>query len=226
MTRAADELINTPDPAWPVLQQMLAGARPTVRVLGAAEADGRREIELLQVSARSLLGAAALYTGGLLIDSGWLRVLGCGHTECAWSITAATKHVGFGLKAGPPEGLVVAIDVLGGLFAINGGFLADAEAGYVTYFAPDTLQWESLGIGHSAWLESTLRVQQRSAFYADLRWSGWEQEVAALPPNMGLSVYPPLWSRESRPIEATRRAVVPIAELVTGVLDMARQVRR
>lgn len=226
MLRSADELVNTPDPAWPLLQQMLADAGPTVRALGAAEADGRREIELLQVSARSMLGAAALHTGGLLIDSGWLRVLGCGHPECAWSITAATKHAGSGLKTGPPEGLVVAIDVLGGLFALNGGFLADAEAGHVTYFAPDTLQWESLGIGHSAWIDSMLRVQQRSAFYADLRWNGWEQEVATLPPNTGLSVYPPLWSRESRPIEATRRAVVPIAELVTGVLEMARQMRR
>lgn len=223
MHRSADELLRTPDPAWPVLQGLLISAVPTVRVLNAVEADGRREIEALQVSARSFLGAAAYHLGAVLIDSGWLRVLGCGHAECAWSISSATRHMGWGAKPGPPEGLVVAVDVLGGVFAVNGGFLADAPPGHVVYFGPDTLRWEDTGSGHAAWLQAMLDASRRSAFYADMRWTEWEPEVAALPPNMGFSVYPPLYTRESRPIEATRRAAVPIQELVASAFDMARQ---
>ena len=221
MLRSADELLNTSDPAWPVLQEMLSAAGGTMLVLDASEADGRREIESLQVTASSLLGAMASRVGGVLIDSGWLRMLGCGHWECAWGITTATRYIGFGANAGPPEGLVVALDALGGLFAINGGFLRETPPGHVAYFGPDTLLWDDTGAGYSAWLEAMLNPEHRTAFYADLRWNGWEPEVAALRPNTGLSCYPPLYTRESRPIELTRRAAVPIQDLVLSLIHIS-----
>lgn len=223
MTRLADELLDTPDPAWPLLERMLREAGPTVRLLAGSEPAGRREIESLQVSGKSFLGAMAYHVGGLIIDSGWLRVLGCGHAECAWSIVTGTQRVGWGTQPGAPEGLVVGVDVLGGLFAINAGFRTDVPPGQVAYFGPDTLRWEDTGSGYSAWLEAMLDSDRRAKFYADLRWAGWEREVGALPPNTGLSVYPPMWTRESRPLEATRRAPVPLNELVWVGLDMARQ---
>ena len=202
---------------------MIKAAGPQVRVLDAIEADGRREIESLQVTAKSPLGAMASHVGALLIDSGWLRVLGCGHRECALSITTATRHVGWGTNPGPPEGLLVAVDVLGGLFAINGGVLPDIPSGHVAYFGPDTLRWDDTGNGYSSWLEAILNADHRSAFYDDLRWKGWQPEVAALPPNTGMGMYPPLYTRESRPIETTRRASVALDDLVLAALDMARQ---
>lgn len=59
MLRTAEELLDTSDPAWPVLHKMILGAGPTTTLLPAAEPDGRREIHSLQVSAKSFLGAAA-----------------------------------------------------------------------------------------------------------------------------------------------------------------------
>ncbi|WP_240529838.1 DUF2625 family protein [Streptomyces mangrovisoli] len=51
----------------------------------------------------------------------------------------------------PDGGLVVAYDVLGGVFAVNN---ADPGAagrpdgpGEMVYFAPDSLRWEALGAG-------------------------------------------------------------------------------
>jgi hypothetical protein len=223
MLRSADELLETADPAWPLLLREIAAAGSSARLLPGGGVAGRRELEALQVTARSSLGACAYHMGGLLIDAGWLCVLGCGHEDGVWSITMATGHAQFGHREGSPEGLVVGVDVLGGLFAVNGGFLSAVPVGRVAYFGPDTLRWEDTGGGHGAWMESMLDAAFRSEFYRDLRWKGWEQEVAALRPGTGIAIYPPLYTRESRPLEATRRTVVPLGELVACSLDVGRQ---
>ncbi|UUU44910.1 DUF2625 domain-containing protein [Streptomyces sp. NBC_00162] len=38
--------------------------------------EGRRCLLQMQVTGRSVLGALALHTGGLLVDDGWVRVFG------------------------------------------------------------------------------------------------------------------------------------------------------
>lgn len=224
MLRTADELLSTPDPAWPLLHKMILAAGPTTTLLPAPELDGRREIHALQVSAKSFLGASAYHIAGLLLDSGWLRILGCGHPLCEWSISAATRRMGWGADAAsPPEGLLVAVDALAGLFAINGGFHPNIPRGHIAYFGPDTLRWDDTGAGHSAWLESMLTPTRRAAFYADLRWPTWEQETAALPANTAFSLYPPPYTRESRPLESTKRTAVPLDELITLNLQAVRK---
>lgn len=50
--------------------------------------------------------------------------------------------------------LIVATDVVGGTFAINAGKFSDV-VGHVWYFAPDTSDWEDLGLKYPeflAWL--------------------------------------------------------------------------
>lgn len=223
MLRSADELLETADPAWPMLLRMIAAAGVSARLLPGGGVAGRREIEALQVSARSSLGACAYHMGGLLIDAGWLCVLGCGHEHGVWSITMATRHAKLGRRDGSPEGLVVGVDVLGGIFAVNGGFLSSVPLGRVAYFGPATLRWEDTGGGHWTWIDSMLDADFRSEFYQDLRWQGWEQEVKALQPGTGIAVYPPLYTRESRPLDMTRRTAVPLGELVSFAIDAGRQ---
>ncbi|MFF3174420.1 DUF2625 family protein [Streptomyces sp. NPDC057900] len=82
------------------------------------------------------------------------------------------------------------------------------------YFAPDTLRWEALGAGHSAWLSWILSGGLRK-FCQGLRWDGWSAEVSALNGRQGLSFVPPLWSAEARgDLSATSRRAVPMAELL------------
>ncbi|GAA2096268.1 hypothetical protein GCM10009801_65700 [Streptomyces albiaxialis] len=130
----------------------------------------------------------------------------------------------------PGAGLVVAHDVLGGVFALNGGDPGAAGRpggpGEVTYFAPDTLAWEALGAGHSAWLSWILSGGLRK-FCESLRWDGWQDEVSALDAGQGLSFHPPLWSAEARrDIRATSRRAVPVAELLGLGRDTSRQLGR
>ena len=63
------------DPAWPQLEKELL-ANPEITVLPIVPAAGRESLHRLQVTTRSRMGALALHTGGLLVDHGWLRVLG------------------------------------------------------------------------------------------------------------------------------------------------------
>jgi hypothetical protein len=45
------------------------------------------------------------------------------------------------------------------------------------YFAPDTLEWEDMGIGYSQFVEWTLDSEAHSKFYLDYQWPDWQTEV-------------------------------------------------
>jgi Protein of unknown function DUF2625 len=68
----------------------------------------------------------------------------------------------------------------------------------------------------------TDRLEQ---FNRHLRWPGWRDEVAALAPNRGISVYPPPFTTEGRDLARVSRRRVPIAELLTIWDDLAEQVK-
>lgn len=223
MLRSADQLISVPDPAWPIVLNWLATAGSHAHALDVSDDRGCREIVRLQVTARSTLGAIALNTGGVLVQNGWLRILGCGHSRCNMSISDATQKLGWCREGEPPGAVAVGIDVVGGLFAINGGAISAQGAGEVFYFAPDSLRWESLNCGHTDWVRSMLEPARVNGFYEDLRWTGWEAECAALPANSGFSFYLLLCTRESRPIERTNRRPIPLTELLTFGIDIAAQ---
>lgn len=185
----------------------------SARVLPVDRAAGELCLYCLQVSARSTLGALALNTGGITVGHGWLRVLGGGGLGLP-DIAAVNGLEG--TPTPPPPLLLVAFDVLGGRFAINGGGLP-GDAGEISYWGPDALLWRPIGFGHTDFVYWST-TDGLDAFYADLRWAGWEQEVAAAALDEGISVYPPLCTAESRPIGATSRRRVPWTEL-SGFLD-------
>lgn len=90
----------------------------------------------LEVSQRSWLGAVAANCGGLVIDHGWLRVLGSG-TDLLPDVVTQSK---------PEQGLVVvAYDVLGGHFVW--GITESGAQPTIHYFGPDTLDYEDSGRG-------------------------------------------------------------------------------
>ena len=158
------------------------------------------------------MGAIVYETGGLLIDHGWLRILGSGHSRLPRSLASWNEgRTMFGDEQ-PPGYLLVADDVLGGFFAINGGALGE-EMGSVFYFAPDTADWECLDYSYSDFIFWCLQGNIAD-FYEDLRWPGWEQEISTLGGDQAISVYPFL-SAKGPPIAERHRGVVPISEMFT-----------
>ncbi|MFD8289023.1 DUF2625 domain-containing protein [Streptomyces lavendulae] len=223
-----NELIDVEDPAWPLLLQELSGTDVAVEVLPGDPVAGRAALLQLQVSARSNLGGIALNCGGLLVDGGWLRIFGSPSGDGLPGLAEVNAMPSaFDPAWRPGAGLVVAHDVLGGVFALNGGDPREAgrpgSPGEILYFAPDALGWEALGAGHSAWLSWILSGGLQE-FYAGMRWDGWQGEVSALDGRQGLSFFPPLWSAEAhQDLSATSRAAVPMAELLGMSRDTCLQ---
>ncbi|WP_369045388.1 DUF2625 family protein [Sinomonas sp. P10A9] len=219
--RSEDELAGVDDPAWPDIARMASEAPLVVEILPVRGSEGRRTLYRLQVTARSTLGAIALNCGGLIIDRGWLRILGAGAPGLDDLATA--NNLGDPVEVSPAPGqLVIAYDILGGVFAINHHDSA-APAGEVCYWGPDTLAWSPLGVGHSAFIRWALGGGL-SDFYRDFRWPGWETQVAAMPIEDGISVYPFLWTEQGRNIDSSSRRAVPFTEILELNQKFAREV--
>ena len=213
--RPLDQLIDTEDAALPLLREWAQGASHAFEILEPSD-DRERVLLALQVTTRSAMGALPYETRGLLIYHGWLRVQGSGHAKLARNIVDWNKERSSGF-------LLVADDVVGGFFALNGGGLGD-DAGAMYYWAPDTLAWESLDIGYSDFLEwaSTDRLQ---VFYADSRWSGWEADMKHIGADQCFNFYPFLWTKEGS-VQASTRKAVSVAEQYAFNLELAAKMSR
>ncbi|GAA1754981.1 DUF2625 family protein [Streptomonospora arabica] len=221
--RALGEPVDVDESAWPALEEEFARSSVPVRVLPAeAPRRGRSALLQMRVTVRSALGAIVVHSGGLLLDCGWLRVFGGTGTGHPGALPSLARINGFPVPPDPdwrPEGgLVVAHDVLGGVFAVNGPDADEAgrpgDPGEIAYFAPDTLEWEPLELGHGAWLSWVLSGGLEH-FCRELRWPGWREDVDGLAPSHGIRVEPCLWSGGARGgIHRAERRPVPMSELI------------
>jgi len=211
MTRGLAELIDRADPGLPIVQEWIAEAACLVEILPCTPAAGDAALLGVQVTTRSPLGAICHGTGGILVDDGWLRILGAGCARLPRSLP--------GWNAGkfPTDGegragaLLIADDVVGGFFALNGGGIANCATGSVAYFAPDTLKWEDLGCGYSPFL-CWGWSGRLAEFSRNFRWEGWRDEVRALGGDKVIGIAPPVWAA-GPPIAGRSRRPVPVAEV-------------
>lgn len=207
MVRPYAELVSN-DPAWPDLQKAAAKAPNGAVVLPPVSDEQRRAcLEAVQVTTRSTLGAIAHETGGILVDRGFVRHLGSGSPKLSRRLIAWNEELGIDLA----RYIIVADDVVGGVYAMNGGELGK-KLGRIFYFAPDALDWEDTELGHTDFVTWTLEGDL-DKFYESMRWPGWEKEVAAVAGDAALSIVPPLWADGDVPIADRDRRAVPAKEL-------------
>lgn len=79
--RALGELIETNEPGWALIEEWLKEAKNGYEILPRDEDRAQSELLGLQVTTRSPMGALVYGCGGIVVDGGWLRVLGSG-CEC------------------------------------------------------------------------------------------------------------------------------------------------
>jgi hypothetical protein len=217
--RPLEELIST-EPAWPSVLQWVREATNLVEILAPDEPTRRRALLELQVTTHSPMGAIVFETGGLLVDGGWLRILGSGSPRLPRSIPAWNLGRNGAVAGRPAPFLLVADDAVGGFFAINGGGLPGAP-GSVAYFGPDSLDWQDLQLSYTGLLHFAMSGDLER-FYAGARWTGWRDEIVSLPGDCAISVFPFLWA-EGPPVGERSRRPVPIAELWSLQLDIRAQ---
>lgn len=197
--------------AWVAISASVAAAPYPVEVLPADPERSAACLATLGVTTRSWLGAVVVGSGGLLVDHGWLRVLGGGHRNLPDVVAAVDPEAG---------GLTVGFDVMGGRFA---WFPArPGAAPTVHYFGPEDLTWDDLELGYGEWLHAML-AGALTGFYAALRWPGWEQEVAGVGLDEGISAWPPPWTAEGKDLATVSRKAIPLGELLSAQQEMARQ---
>lgn len=214
-SRTLAELINTQDPGWPLVQEWIKHAKNPVQVLPKTAARAEKVLLDAQVTTRSPMGAVVYETGGILVANGWLRILGSG--------SAALDRDLMGWNAGKQDNfLLVADDVLGGFFAINGGAFRAESIGKVYYFAPENLHWEPLNLSYSDFLVFCFSGNLDD-FYQDMRWKGWKAEIEKLTGNQGISCVPFLFTKEGKDLNKVSRRPVSIEELWQLHKDMQQQ---
>jgi hypothetical protein len=210
--KSLDELIEQHDPAMPLIKSLLDQAQRPYQLLLPSD-DNDRVLLGLQITTRSTLGALAHETGGMLIDHGWLRILGSGNAQLPRNIVD--------WNGGTAEGhLRVADDAAGGFFSINGGGLGD-DTGSIYYLAPDSLIWEPLDIGYTDFLSWALS-DRIEIFYKGLRWDTWEKDVRDISAAHCVSFYPYLWTKEGS-IETSSRRTIGIDECYELHTELSRQ---
>jgi hypothetical protein len=224
--RELNDLLEVHEPAWPLVKSWISEASNPIEVLPPDLAMRNQMLLDVQVGTRSSMGAILYESGGLLIDHGWLRFLGSGHARLPRSLPEWNRARVTISQDGAPSFFLIADDIVGGFFALNGGAFG-ASAGQVFYFAPDALRWEPMsGMGYSQFLVWSLGPSL-DKFYRSLRWKGWASEAAALRGDQAFSFYPFLWTKEGKQIERCSRKACPVDEIFAlNVLDFFEQLRK
>lgn len=74
-----DQLVYNNKETWELLQSWLKQSSINYEILDTTREKSEATLLNLQVTTKSTLGAIAYETGGILIDHGWLKILGSGN---------------------------------------------------------------------------------------------------------------------------------------------------
>jgi len=219
--RSLDELINKVDPGWTFVKQWIDSAKNKVEILSVDTVNAKNVLYNTQVTTRSPMGAIIFMTGGLLIDNGWIRILGSGNSKLNRTLPDWNKGKAFKDFGQPAPFLLIADDALGGFFILNGGGLGK-DLGKVYYFSPDNLEYEPLNLTYSDFLNFCFN-NNLDEFYQGYRWTNWMDEVSDLSGDKIFNFFPPLWTKEGKDVNKVSKRAIPIEEQYSLNLDFRKQ---
>lgn len=193
--RPLAELLDEGDPALPLLRRWIDDPSGNGGAMLAPDDPLRSETLLsLQVTTRSMLGAVAYETGGVSVADGLLRLLGSGAER---SLRRTADTAGCPLDGKAPDVLVVGDDVLGGVFALNGGRFGPNRAGEVYHLAADKTTWAALEIGFSDFVSWCLTGDLEQLYEPISKLTEYQKRPRPFF-DKTFSFYPFLWSHEAK----------------------------
>ncbi len=219
--RSVDELISTADPGWTFVQEWIKSAKNEVEVLAVDSGSARTSLYKTQVTTRSPMGAVIYMTGGLMIDGGWIRILGSGNPKLTRTLPDWNKGRSFNEFGESPAFLLIADDAIGGFYFLNGGGLGK-DQGKVYYFSPDNLEYEPLDLTYTEFLLFCFN-EDLGKFYKGKRWKKWKSDISNLHGDKVYNFYPFLWTTEGKDINKISKRAVPIEEQYIFNLTMRVQ---
>jgi hypothetical protein len=79
--RKVEELINETEPGWELVSEWISSAKNKIEILKVDNEKAKEALFKTQITTRSPMGAIVYQTGGILIDNGWIRILGSGNEK-------------------------------------------------------------------------------------------------------------------------------------------------
>ena len=172
------------------------------------QSSAERELFTMQMPTSSPMGSVIYETGGILIHHGWLRILGSGSFKLPRGLMDWNFSKSFNQSGDKPKYLLVADDVIGGYFALNGGSLG-SNLGKIYYFSPKDLIWHDLNFTYTDFLAWVLNGDIE-AFYQNLFWQNWQEDVKQLDGNHMIVFTPELSEDKTTEINQRERREVNI----------------
>jgi hypothetical protein len=209
--KPVEQLINKDDSAWPIVLEWANEAKNKVEILPYDTEKAKDALYKTQVTTKSPMGAIIFNSGGIFIDDGWIRILGSGSERLKRSLPEWNKGKTFSIYGESPKYLLVADDVIGGFFAINGGGIDQKNQGIFYYLAPDTLKWETLNINYSQFILFCFSGKI-DIFYKDFRWKKWKDDIKNINGDQAYSFYPFLFTKEGKNTEDDSKKPISIDE--------------
>ncbi|WP_255291887.1 DUF2625 family protein [Bacillus pseudomycoides] len=166
-------------------------------------------MEVLQIPSKSALGSRVYNTSGIIVDD-WIRILGS-DSEKNRGILSYNLVNKDEVATKIDKMLIVADDIVGGVFALNAGKFS-IGVGHIWYFAPDTLEWESLDMKYSEFI-TWIAQGNMNEFYSTLRWNTWKEDSEIVKFDEAILIYPFLWSNELQ-LEKADKKIVPAKKLL------------
>jgi hypothetical protein len=192
-------------PAWKQVNDWIQSPNNAIEVLPVDTARARFWLYSSGIDPTSTLASFICRTGGMLVDNGWIRVLGSGCVRMDRGVFDWNQDK-CQFKPGNSGYLIVGDDVVGGLFAIKFTPGIRMEESPVYYFGANNLSWYPLGIDYPTFLKFCIEGNLNK-FYADFRWTGWRNEIKSINVMQTISCFPLLWTKEGKDVAANRRVI-------------------
>jgi len=208
--RSLEELINKTDSGWSFVKEWIDSAKNKVEILPVDTTKAKEALFKTQVTTRSPMGAIIYMTGGLLVDNGWIRILGSGNTKLNRSLPDWNKGKTLKDSVETSGFLLIADDVIGGFFILNSGIFGK-DVGKVYYFSPDNLEFEPLDLTYSEFLFFCFN-QNLANFYEGYRWKNWKDDVSNLPGDKVYNFVPALWTKEGKDFNKNSKKAISVEE--------------
>ena len=185
------------------LKAVLDKATTKVSLIEPDEKAAAHLKEVYPFHEETVFGVVLSKTGGIVIDN-WIRIYGSGKYDFYRKNTSLSEW----------GATIIAEDIVGGLFSLG-------DNGVISYFAPDTLQWESLDIKYGQFIQWAMMKERVDTYYETFRWGGWEKDAAMLSSAQGIICIPPLWTKESKTGFSTK--AVPMHEILGLQLAFSKE---
>ena len=204
--------------SWESIQEILSKSNKEILYNSTNMVNTKVILDKLQIRGNSFLGAIIQNTSGVVIDN-WIRLLGSDSKKNRGIVSYNLINED-GIAEKIDKMLIVADDIVGGVFALNAGRFSEG-IGDVWYFAPDTLEWESLEMKYSEFI-AWIAQGEIDEFYSTMRWSLWKEDSKSVNFNEAILIYPFLWSNEIQ-IEKADKKIVPVEELLDINQDYSKK---